>query len=129
MSAWIVSKRHIDYMVTAIIHAELACESPDELGRMLWGECLASVAWRYPHHGDGERPGPAEFCDGDVAAYIWEETPLLTDGGLAKTLGCYRYQSCEHPGWEGSQACALTGKLIGSLGDVEDDESVPWGWD
>ena len=129
MSAWIVSKRHIDYMVTAVIRAELTAMSPDEIGRMLWRECLASVACRYPNDGDGERPGPMDFRDSDVDTYTWQETPLLTPGGLAKTLGCYSYQSCEHPGWEASEACALVTKIKDSLGDVAYDESVPWGWD
>lgn len=130
MSAWIVSKKHIDYIVTAIIRAEISTEStesPDELGRMLWGECLASVAYRYPDDKDGERPGPVDFRDSDVNTYVWEETPVLAGGALAKTLGCYRYQSCEHPEWDDSEACRLTAKLYDP--DIEYDDSVPWGWE
>jgi hypothetical protein len=129
MSAWIVSEKHIDYMVTAIIHAELSEKSPDEIGRMLWRECLASVAYRYPGDGDGERPGPIGFRDADADEYTWAETPLLTGGALAKTLGCYDYQSCEHPGYDASEARALVAKLQASLGDVGYDDSTPWGWD
>lgn len=128
MSAWIVSKRHIDYIVTALIRAELTADTPDETGRMLWRECLASVAYRYPHDKDGERPGPVDFRDSDVDTYTWAETPELSPGGLAKTLGCYSYQSCEHPEWDGSQAQVLTTKLCEALGDVPYDDSVPWGW-
>lgn len=126
MSAWIVSKKHIDYIVTAIIQAELSTKTPDEIGRMLWRECLASVAYRYPDDGDGERPGPADFCDSDVDTYTWDETPALTAGALMKTLGCYRYQSCEHPGWDDSKSCLLTGKLYD--GSIEYDDEAPWGW-
>jgi hypothetical protein len=128
MSAWIVSKLHIDYLVTALVRAELTTDTPDETGRMLWRECLASVASRYPADGDGDRPGPVDFRDSDVDTYTWAETPQLSPGGLDKTLGCYMYQSCEHPGWEQSQAYALTAKLKDSLGAVEYDDSVPWGW-
>ncbi len=128
MSAWIVSKEHIDYIVTALIRAELTSKTPDETGRMLWRECLASVAWRYPADAPGDRPGPVDFRDSDVDTYTWAETPELTPGGLAKTLGCYQYQSCEHPGWEGSEAYAITTKLRDALGDVAYDDSVPWGW-
>lgn len=132
MSAWIVSKTHIDYIVTAVIRAELSGRSPDEIGRMLWRECLASVAYRYPQDGDGERPGPIGFRDADVDAYTWTETPELTPAGLDKTLGCYRYQSCEHPGWEGSEADVITGKLRSALNvdssEWPDEDEVPWGW-
>ena len=130
MSAWIVSKKHIDYMVTAIIRAELWAGTPDDLGCMLWAECLESVAYLYPNDtGDGDRPGPVDFHDSDVDTYTWTETPELTPGGIAKTLACYEYQSCEHPSWESSEARAITSKLRDSLGDVKYDESVPWGWD
>lgn len=129
MSAWIVSKSHIDYIVTAVIRAELSTDTPDEIGRVLWRENLASVAYRYPRDGDGERPGPVGFRDADVDTYTYQETPELTPGGLAKTVGCYTYQSCEHPSWEDSEAYALTAKLKAGLGDVAYDDNVPWGWD
>jgi hypothetical protein len=129
MSAWIVSKQHIDYMVTAIIAAELTDKSPDEIGRTLWRECLASVAYRYPNDGDGERPGPIDFRDSDVETYTWTEAPVLSAGALAKTVGCYNYQSCEHPDYELSEAYAWVTKLKAGLGDVEYDDDAPWGWD
>ena len=130
MSAWIVSRTHIDYIVTAAIQAELISMSPDETGRMLWRECLASVAYRYPDDtGNGDRPGPADFRDSDVDTYTWTETPVLTGGALAKTLGCYRYQSCEHPGWDTSESAALIEKLNAPVDGAEYPDSVPWGWD
>lgn len=129
MSAWIVSKTHIDYIVTALIAAELTPYSPDETGRMLWRECLASVAYRYPDDADGDRPGPADFRDSDVDTYTWAETDALTGGALAKTLGCYDYQSCEHPQWKESESYALVSKLYGSVEHEPYADSVPWGWD
>jgi hypothetical protein len=129
MSAWIVSKRHIDYMVTAILAAELSDKSPDDLGRMLWRECLASVAYRYPDDGNGERPGPNDFRDSDVDTYTWERTPELTGGYLKDTLACYRYQSCEHPGWEDSEASLLVEKLYATVSECEVPDDAPWGWD
>jgi len=128
MSAWIVSKQHIDMMVTAILARELSSKSPDELGRMLWAECLASVAYRYPHDKDGGRPGPVGFRDSDVTTYTWVPTELLDGGALAKTLGCYSYQSCEHPGWKDSESCQLVTKLKEALGDVPYPDDIPWGW-
>jgi hypothetical protein len=132
VSAWIVSKKHIDYLVTAIVRAELMAETPDEIGRMLWKECIDSVAYRYA--GSGWNNGTIACLPGsgpEAAAwesYTWTETPELTAGGLAKTVGCYSYQSCEHDEWPDSEACRVVTKLRESLGDVGYDDSVPWGW-
>lgn len=132
MSTWIVSKLHIDYMVTAAIAAELvAGKDADATGRMLWRECLASVAYSYPNDRDGDRPGPTGFRDRDVERYQWQETPVLTGGALAKTVGCYDYQSCEHPTYEQSDAFKLVKELsrISGRDDGADyPEDVPWGW-
>lgn len=131
MSAWIVSKKHIDYMVTAMVAHGLSTRAgADDLGRLLWKENLKSVAYRYPDDGDGDRPGPNDFRDGDVDAYVYEETPLLKGGALAKTLACYAYQSCEHPEWEDSLAASLVKQLRKQLGNVpyDDDDATPWGW-
>lgn len=134
MSAWVVSKQHIDYMVTAAIAAEhVPGRHADALGRMLWRECLRSVTYRYPNDPDGGRPGPCGFRDGDVERYQWTETPALAAGPLAKTLACYRYQSCEHPTWETSAAYELVEALMPALSKAEyeralDDDTTPWGW-
>lgn len=129
MSAWIVSKKHIDYLVTAAIQAELLDGiSPDECGRLLWRENLLSVADRYPDDTDGTRPGPVGFRDADVLTYTWTETPVLTGGALGKTVGCYRYQSCEHPEWDGSFADVLTERLYAPVEHLDYPDDVPWGW-
>lgn len=129
MSAWIVSEKHIDYMVTAVIRAELVADNPDEIGRMLWRECLASVAYRYPNDGDGERPGPVDFKDSDVDTYTWTETDELDAPELATTLRCYDYQSCEHPGYKTSEAKAIVDKLLAGMGKVDwEGSTAPWGW-
>jgi hypothetical protein len=133
MSAWIVTKKHIDYLVTAGIAAEVVQPSKaDETGRMLWRECLQSVAYRYPYHVDGTRPGPVGFKDSDVDRYQWRETPVLTGGALAKTVGCYDYQSCEHPEYRDSEASKLIAELSRISGrddGVKYPDDVPWGWE
>lgn len=130
MSVWIVSKKHIDYIVTALKNAGLA-DDPDKAGRLLWRENLRSVAYRYPQDKSGSRPGPAGFRDRDVKRYTWEQTELLSGGALAKTLGCYRCQSSEHPGWDTSKAHRLVNKLFDRFDPGRNppyDDSVPWGW-
>jgi hypothetical protein len=112
MSAFIVDREYIDHMVTAAIHCEQITTTPDEAGRMLWRECLISVAVCYPNDVDGDRPGPCDFRDSDVLTYTWTDRPLLTVEGIDEVIRCYRYQSCEHAAWEGSQAEVLTAKLL-----------------
>lgn len=135
MSAWIVSKTHIDALVHAGIDAELIRpEEADEFGRMLWRENLASVAFRYPYDkGNGDRPGPVSFRDHHVDEYTFE--PL--DGGLGasrkapavvrQAAGCYDYQSCEHDGYQGSKAQQFATLLYELHKDAEGD--APWGVD
>lgn len=128
MSAFIVSRRHIDVLVSG---AEMAVGtrggylltwqtergtwrrfpgsvSADELGRLLWAENLKSVAARYPSDQDGERPGPIGFRDADVATYVASSArrrrPLVE---VLKALDCYEYQACESEGWATSEAFAV----------------------
>lgn len=131
MSAWIVSRQHIDHIVTAVIRAELVADTPDNIGRMLWRECLASVAYRYPNDKDGDRPGPVDFRDSDVDTYTWTEQAELEPGVLVSTVKSYRYQSCEHPGWETSEASAIARKLLAGLAGTEaakDADGNGWDW-
>jgi hypothetical protein len=59
MSAWVVSRDHLDLLVTAALAWDLtALPHVDETGRMLWKENLLSGAYRYPANRDGDRPGP-----------------------------------------------------------------------
>ncbi len=106
MSAWIVSRDHLDLLLTAaqawgITNAEHA----DDTGRMLWKENLDSVAFRYPGDRDGDRPGPEDFRDRHVDTYRFQPYPGLVDPEVvAAAAASLSYQSCEHPGWAASDA-------------------------
>jgi len=138
MSAFLVSKRHIDTMVEAAIlvglHRSLIYrgvlppgrEAASELGRLLWRENLRSLEARY-------RGGAPD--DDFVTAYKWTPTHLGSCGeipkaripALLKAIECYEYQSCEHGGWEESHArrmCeALRRALISRLPGYSE---APW---
>jgi hypothetical protein len=128
MSAFIVDKAHIDLLVAAGLdfptHGALAWYTrderahrlngvnADEVGAMLWAENLASVAARYPDDASGERPGPIDLTDDDIAAYRWENVPGRIDPIVVmKAIDCYEYQSCEHAGWRDSAAAAFCDRL------------------
>lgn len=92
MSAWIVSKEHIDLIVSEGIRLEarrvyigedgayeverLTYDNADEVGRVLWSECQRSVAYRYPNDKDGKWPGPTGLTLDEINAYTWEAVSL-----------------------------------------------------
>ena len=119
MSAFVVSKSHIDALVTlavkgpgtggnwltlhwyerrddhgqeALIHNRADYDTADELGRMLWAENARSVAYRYG----------ARTVVGD---YVWPMgAPRLSAVEGLKAIDCYEYQACEHDEWKDSAA-------------------------
>ncbi len=150
MSAWIVDKVHIDLLITAGLvipnrnvgnsklrwyrdrtYTELDHTNADAIGVMLWSENFKSVEDRYPNE-VGELPGAEEGFD---AAHVLTYKHRRIHGDLdpvvvLKAIGCYRYQSCEHDGWETSDAnlfCeALTVECIHALPGYNE---APWGFD
>ena len=149
MSAFVVSKAHIDYMVRAatVLHyrhgpmawiwnVDRAAGNYDretlprgdharalEVGQMLWDTNVESVQYRYSDTPPTELPGTTG-CD-----YRYETGPSLQcrspePVAVLKAISCYEYQSCEHDGWEASEAhafCeALRGRAISSLPGYDD---------
>jgi hypothetical protein len=135
MSAWIVSKTHIDALVQAGIEDELVRPAEaDEFGRLLWRENLASIHFRYPDTVEsGSYPGPIDFKASDVDEYTYE--PLEGEAGISRqapsvvrqTALCYDYQTCEHPEYNGSAARWFIVKLTGLT--AHDEADGPWGTD
>lgn len=109
MSAWIVSKTHIDSLVQAGIEREMVRpEEADEFGRMLWAENLASIHARYPDTIDGGNyPGPLDFTPEQVETYTYEPlegSSLTAESVVNAAASCYGYQTCEHNGYQDSKA-------------------------
>ena len=129
MSAWIVSRNHINALVQWAIRTGLVtAEQADATGRMLWAANLESVAYRYPNDIDGERPGPIGFRDEHVLEYTYapasaEAVQEWTYGTFdpenprdaLRQVSCAFYQSCEHPGWHESDACDLLNRMERAL--------------
>jgi len=121
MSAWIVSKSHIDALVHALGRREMLPGHPDLVGQMLWEENHRSVNARY---------GESTLCP----PYSFTQPPVdWTPSQLLHHIGCYDYQSCEHGAWEDSLSFKLMEDLSGALeregGDRDkiDRETTPWG--
>lgn len=138
MSAWIVSKAHIDLLVGAALkyahsvpelvryNAKLAAKlprgcTPTQLGQILWRENHASIAARYLGEGDPARA--------DAYAFAHPKQALVDDAlAVLKSIDCYEYQSCEHEGWEKSGAklfCDMLRKE--AVQHLPGYDNAPWG--
>lgn len=145
MSAFVVSKAHIDYLVHAAQQAPgRSCQGytmklgglhvdtqADEVGRALWQENVASVAHRYPRStfGGEDFPGPIGLDHESLALYSCPVFPRLPFDpvGAIKALQCYEYQSCEHPGWPTSDAKRFCEELLSWLIDaLPGYDAAPW---
>ena len=132
MSAWIVSKRHIDYLVTAMAQYGTLDSNAHRAGQKLWAENVASVKYRYPNETPAERPGP--IYKHGVRPWTYTHTPYkkcIDPIELLKQIACYRYQSCEHAGWPDSWAYRATHDLeqrVLSLLPAELQTFVPSSW-
>ena len=118
MSAFLVSKAHIDTLVSAsLAYGMITPGEADKAGSMLWTENSKSVNFRYSEH------HPAKL-------YRFERTPVPAPVVVLKSIACLGYQSCEHKGWTKSEArkflSTLQSHAIASLDGYDD---APWGID
>lgn len=127
MSAWMVSKNHLDVMVTAAISLGLADKSSaNEIGEMLQQENCSSLMARYGDRyemHDGTLPNPGEYLR---AGFIARPDENLAH--VAKQVHCYQYQACEHEGWNASEARALTDQMLVAIAaklNTSDLRSLP----
>lgn len=129
MSAWIVTKGHIDCLVQAmIVEGIVPMADATSTGKLLWDENHRSVNCRY----DESESTPD---------YVFEgvEAPL-DDLVVWRQLDCYDYQTCEHAEWHDptNPARALHDRLEAiyrarygseSSYDVTVVGELPWGID
>jgi hypothetical protein len=135
MSAFVVTKQHIDAIVTGGLPTRgdtgwihwsdpvdagrthiLNQGTADRAGSLLWQENRVSVNRRY-HDGD-------EIDVIYTFQRLWQE-PVT----VLKLIDCYEYQSCEHPAWEESQAKRLCGQLRKQvISKLPGYDEAPWGF-
>ena len=88
----------------------------NQIGEMLHAENVKSVNYRY---GEATKPHFA-LCE-------WSAFQAFSHVQIIKAARCLRYQSCEHPGWEGSDACKLLQAIIGRCGqDTPGYDEAEW---
>lgn len=128
MSAYMVCRNHISFLLEAAMQRQLRWyrdgqflgqllpgddeKNVNRVGQMLWDENKKSIASRYP---DTVQPdGSIEWDEGEDYVYGQHDYPCydLDPVQVIKACDCYAYQSCEHEGWEGSEAHAFIEALI-----------------
>lgn len=131
MSAWIVSKAHIDCLVQSLaMEGIISFADANNIGRELWRENHRSINYRYSERGRAPK-----------YTFTGIEAPL-DPGIVLKQTRCYWYQTCERPDFERSVSARLVEQLetalLGRLGyaDMTDFRehdprwnSAPWGID
>jgi hypothetical protein len=112
---------HVDYFrkLEEIRHSA-RIETANETARMLITANVESVAYRYSDDSPDTLPGPRPAYWTDLDSYrvrLMQARPTAVAG--LKMIDNYEYQSCEHPGWEDSEAArfcdALRSRLISAL--------------
>lgn len=118
MSAWIVSKDHIDLLVSEGLRRRITCildqnvhpfrevflteDNRDEFGQMLWDENRESVDFRYQEHTEPD-------------TYTFEWVNRVPSRVLMNAIHSYEYQSCEHNDWKTSASCYFVTQLMDDL--------------
>lgn len=111
MSAWIVSRAHIDSLVLAGVQFGVIEEPTPQkltaLGVDLWAENHRSVSYCCDH---GYQAPPYTAPMAEV---------VLDRVAVVKLVDCIVYQSCEHPAWTGSAAAGYCRRLrVAAMGEL-----------
>ena len=145
MSAYIVERVHIDYLVCAALYMrtgiqglkmcwqrngqriELTEDNATEIGQMLWDENFKSVRHRYediPLDDLGGYMGESKYKFGCDRGVFEEYDPVQ----VIKACHCLDYQSCEHPEWDESEAHVFIGSLESrAIREIPGYEEAEWG--
>ena len=110
MSAWIVSKRHIDALVYWLDKSGISKADKDALGGRLWSENYRSIRARY---GDRDRRPTYHYekpLPKTSPSYYDDFDPENIDQ-IQALVHCYDYQTCEHDEYEGSPVQRMIIKL------------------
>jgi hypothetical protein len=151
MSAYIVDKNHVIYLVDAAMNSERGAstfrwysgERPNynrgelpkgdydraaEVANMLWRENIKSVSHRYPHESSATLPGPIDHETIEPRDFRGIRWLNFAPVQVIKACHCFNYQSCEHDAWEASEAKAFIESLISSYcHSLQGYDDAEWG--
>lgn len=135
MSAWIVSKRHIDALAYWLDRMGIAHDK-QKTGEMLWSENHKSIRARY---GDYDykgnyvkRPKYRYANPQPIPQRMYDDFDPQNLDQIQALVHCYNYQTCEHYGWDKSRAkrlmTRLETQLVMSGADWKrEGTNSPWG--
>jgi hypothetical protein len=149
MSAYIVEKHHITFLIAAALsrricshgetfrwyHNGQSHELPGgdykraaEVANMLWRENIISVGERYPNESSARLPGPRNETFLVEPHDIGRLFEVIDPVQVLKSCSCYEYQSCEHDGWETSEALSFIAALRSrSISVLPGYDAAIWG--
>lgn len=132
MSAFMVEKHHVGYLVAAAfarnhgsctadyIKPELTMRGMAELLSL---ENARSICYRYPQ--DSMDDTMHTWADGEVESMLWM---VIKPEQVIQSVRCYQYQAREHPGWETSRAKDITDRiLMDAVRNLPAVEAAEWG--
>lgn len=129
MSAFLMSKTDIDILVTAFARLKphgRKLLNLNAFGLTLWRENAASVTFRYRHKPRAELE--AAFPDLAVIERYRFKTVLARPEAVAQIAACYDYQTCEHDGYEASEARQIYLAIAAAYPETMPGAGeMPWG--
>ena len=153
MSAYMVSKEHIDAILCVVVEGPAQSgktthewqviiaytdlfpkgtgDPLNALGDLLVRENLSSIHSRYPDTVTDLENTPGPIAQYWLREYVYRHPARKPNVIEAlKLIDCYEYQSCEHPEWPGSQAKKICDRLRCLLvSALPGYEKASWGWD
>ncbi|MBK9976224.1 MAG: hypothetical protein IPP14_15770 [Planctomycetes bacterium] len=135
MSAFMVEKHHIGYLVAAAFAPGFRAatyiksmlgdpEKPEHaLANLLSLENARSITYRYPQ--DAMDDVMHTWERGEVESMCWA---AMNPAQVIQSVRCYQYQACEHPGWKDSKAKEITDNiLMAAVRSLPAVEKADWG--
>lgn len=114
MSAYMVEKHHIGYLVAAAFDRAYRIDAHlqpsltmHEMAELLSLENARSIVYRYPQ--DSMDDTMHTWAKGEVESMLWM---AIKPEQVIQSVRCYQYQACEHPGWNESRAKDITDRLL-----------------
>ena len=147
MSAYIVDKEHVIYLVKAAqawgrldpfvaylrdrlkagnLYAAIEAQRPDvAVAQLLWDANVAAVKWKYPDGVLPGYPGPWTVSEADLDSCCW---PTFDAPQVGKALLAYEYQCSDWPLWDytfAKQFCDMMARAV--VQRLPDWEGLEWG--